>query len=62
MGLAVSLFEKLMAAGLQPHLLQTQYRMHPHIAHFPSTTFYDGRLDNGITADDRTLAWSTRTY
>ncbi|KAF2149475.1 hypothetical protein K461DRAFT_315487 [Myriangium duriaei CBS 260.36] len=29
------------------HLLDTQYRMHPDISAFPSTTFYDGRLLDG---------------
>jgi senataxin len=29
------------------HLLDTQYRMHPEISQFPSTTFYDGRLLDG---------------
>jgi senataxin len=29
------------------HLLDTQYRMHPHISAFPSRTFYDGLLKDG---------------
>jgi len=29
------------------HLLDTQYRMHPEISLFPSTTFYDGKLLDG---------------
>ncbi len=29
------------------HLLDTQYRMHPEISAFPSSTFYDGRLLDG---------------
>jgi senataxin len=29
------------------HLLDTQYRMHPEISSFPSSTFYDGRLLDG---------------
>lgn len=29
------------------HLLDTQYRMHPEISRFPSSTFYDGRLQDG---------------
>ncbi|KAF2722195.1 hypothetical protein K431DRAFT_302802 [Polychaeton citri CBS 116435] len=29
------------------YLLDTQYRMHPHISLFPSRTFYDGKLKDG---------------
>ena len=29
------------------HLLDTQYRMHPEISSFPSSTFYDGKLLDG---------------
>lgn len=34
-------------AGIEPLLLDTQYRMHPLIAHIPSKLFYDGRLQSG---------------
>jgi hypothetical protein len=43
----------------QPHLLQTQYRMHPAIAEFPSAAFYSDRLLDGIAAADRALAATT---
>ena len=34
-------------------MLQVQYRMHPKLSEFPSNTFYDGNLQNGVTSDDR---------
>ena len=34
-------------AGLEPLLLDTQYRMHPMIAQVPSQLFYQGRLKSG---------------
>ena len=33
-----------------PHLLDTQFRMHPAISEFPRGNFYDGRLVDGVTA------------
>ena len=44
-----------MAGGLQPFLLQEQYRMHPSIAHFPSKTFYNNQLISNVLASDRPL-------
>ena len=37
-------------------LLDTQYRMHPLIAEYPSAHFYSGLLRSGIAAQDRPLA------
>ena len=54
-GMKVSMFERLQAAGLAPILLDTQYRMHPRIAEFPSQLFYNGLIQSGITAADRPL-------
>ena len=36
-------------------LLDTQYRMHPLIADYPSRQFYQGLLHSGISAQDRPL-------
>ena len=52
-GLRRSLFERLVAMGIEPMLLDTQYRMHPAISDFPNRTFYEGRLVDGITATER---------
>ena len=52
-GLRRSLFERLVAMGIEPMLLDTQYRMHPAISDFPNRTFYEGRLVDGISAADR---------
>ena len=52
-GLKISLFERLVKLKIKPHMLQVQYRMHPKLSEFPSNTFYDGNLQNGVSADDR---------
>jgi hypothetical protein len=52
-GLAVSLFSRLADQKVQPVLLNTQYRMHPLIAEFPSDSFYRGRLKTGVAFRDR---------
>ena len=47
-GLGMSLFERLVRhGGVQPELLNRQYRMHPSISQFPSRTFYDGAIRDG---------------
>lgn len=33
--------------------VQVQYRMHPCLSEFPSNTFYEGTLQNGITDAER---------
>ena len=53
-GLNSSLFERLVTLGLRPVRLQIQYRMHPCLSEWPSNTFYEGSLQNGVTAQDRT--------
>lgn len=52
-GLGQSLFERLVMLNLRPIRLQVQYRMHPCLSEFPSNTFYEGTLQNGITAAER---------
>lgn len=52
-GLQRSLFERLILLGNCPIRLQVQYRMHPALSEFPSNTFYEGTLQNGVNAADR---------
>ncbi|KAI8467725.1 MAG: P-loop containing nucleoside triphosphate hydrolase protein [Monoraphidium minutum] len=52
-GLDVTLFERMVDSGLELLLLDTQYRMHPAIAEFPSAHFYEGKLRSGVTAAQR---------
>ncbi|XP_063933195.1 regulator of nonsense transcripts 1-like [Zophobas morio] len=54
-GLSQSLFERLVVLGIRPIRLQVQYRMHPCLSRFPSNTFYEGSLQNGVTAQERIL-------
>jgi hypothetical protein len=53
-GLSQSLFERLIMLGIRPLRLQVQYRMHPCLSEFPSNTFYEGTLQNGVTLAERT--------
>ncbi|XP_028415349.1 uncharacterized protein LOC114538372 [Dendronephthya gigantea] len=58
-------FSRLRKFGYPVHLLDTQYRMHPCISEFPSTTFYKGKLKNGVTEKDRPIpkgfSWPDKT-
>ena len=47
-GLSQSLFERLVVTGIKPFRLNVQYRMHPLLAQFPSSFFYEGSLQNGV--------------
>lgn len=63
--LDLSLYERLQQAGIEPHSLTVQYRMHPALSAFPSNTFYNGMLQNGVTQMDRQLipkAMSTESF
>ncbi|SCV04311.1 LAMI_0H15104g1_1 [Lachancea mirantina] len=53
--LELSLFERILLNGTysRPHLLDTQYRMHPAISEFPIRTFYESKLKDGVTAADK---------
>ncbi|GJQ15131.1 hypothetical protein GpartN1_g6922.t1 [Galdieria partita] len=52
-GLSISLFERLVRSGVEPYLLRTQYRMHPHIAAFPCQYFYHGLLHSAPCTEQR---------
>jgi len=52
-GLGVPLFSRMVACGVPPFMLDTQYRMHPGIAMFPSDLFYGGKLLNGVSPPER---------
>jgi regulator of nonsense transcripts 1 len=59
-GLSQSLFERLVLlslndTSLKPIRLQVQYRMHPCLSEWPSNTFYEGTLQNGVSVSDRLL-------
>eukprot|EP00397_Hematodinium_sp_SG-2012_P000957 GEMP01000958.1.p1 GENE.GEMP01000958.1~~GEMP01000958.1.p1 ORF type:complete len:998 (+),score=225.65 GEMP01000958.1:73-3066(+) len=55
-GLHQSLFERLVFLGIRPIRLEVQYRMHPCLSEFPSQSFYDGSLQNGVTLNERQYA------
>ena len=52
-GYGRSMFERLLQLGHRPHRLDVQYRMHPCLSQFSSNAFYEGSLQNGVTAEDR---------
>ena len=52
-GLGISLFARLVAAGMRPNLLEEQYRMHEKIAEFSSNRFYGGAIKNGVSSHHR---------
>jgi len=60
------LFTRLVSEGVAPYLLDTQYRMHPAISQLPSDLFYAGRIQDGITQEDRQapegFAWPRPEY
>lgn len=60
-GFGTSLFERMAGQGVQPYLLNIQYRMHPCISAFPSSMYYDGQIRSGIAGASRRppqgIAW-----
>jgi len=52
-GLDIPLFERLLSNGIPAHMLTTQYRMHPTIREFPSSRFYENRLEDGCSSSER---------
>ncbi len=57
-GLRKSLFLRLWHSGVASVLLDTQYRMHPAIAMFPSEHFYGGKVRDAVRESDRRLPYS----
>jgi superfamily I DNA and/or RNA helicase len=51
--LGVPLFSRMVACGVPPFMLDTQYRMHPGISMFPSDLFYGGKLNDGVSPPER---------
>lgn len=56
-GLTQSLFERLVLLpqpfAIKPIRLTVQYRMHPFLSAWPSSTFYEGTLQNGVAVSHR---------
>jgi superfamily I DNA and/or RNA helicase len=52
-GLGRSLFERLIDVGIKSHMLTVQYRMHPVLREFPSARFYEDKLEDGCSAEER---------
>ncbi|KAJ7369746.1 Protein zgrf1 [Desmophyllum pertusum] len=53
-GLEQTMFDRLMKMGYEPTLLRTQYRCHPAISGISNRLFYENKLFDGVTAEDRT--------
>ncbi|XP_026399274.1 uncharacterized ATP-dependent helicase C29A10.10c-like [Papaver somniferum] len=48
-----SLFERLVSLGHKRHLLDVQYRMHPSISLFPNAEFYDKKISDASSVQER---------
>ena len=47
------LFVRLQELGMTPHFLRRQYRCHPMLSDIPNSMFYEGRLLDGCTTEQR---------
>ena len=52
-GLDKTLFDRMLQMGYESIMLRTQYRCHPSISAISNRLFYDQRLLNGVTSEDR---------
>ncbi|ELR18662.1 uncharacterized protein ACA1_393280 [Acanthamoeba castellanii str. Neff] len=52
-GLAKTLFIRLSTIGFPPIMLRTQYRCHPAISGIANRLFYEGKLLDGVTPEQR---------
>ncbi|KAI6690176.1 hypothetical protein NL676_027004 [Syzygium grande] len=52
-GFGRSLFERLGSLGRPRHLLNIQYRMHPAISRFPTSTFYKNEIQDGLNVTSK---------
>lgn len=52
-GLEQTMFDRLCAMGVEPLMLGIQYRMHPRLSAICNELFYEGRLRDGVSAEDR---------
>ena len=54
-GMNISLMERMIKLYPKNHYLLTkQYRMHEKIVEFPSKTFYENKIENGVSIKERT--------
>eukprot|EP01028_Stygiella_incarcerata_P006999 TRINITY_DN28518_c0_g1_i3.p1 TRINITY_DN28518_c0_g1~~TRINITY_DN28518_c0_g1_i3.p1 ORF type:complete len:678 (+),score=175.00 TRINITY_DN28518_c0_g1_i3:1051-3084(+) len=48
-----SMFDRLITLNIPLIFVGTQYRCHPHISRLPNMLFYDGKMKDGISIEDR---------
>ena len=52
-GINRAMFVRLRDSGSVTQMLRTQYRLHPMLSAIPNELFYEGQLNDGVTAQDR---------